>query len=71
MRGSQEISSHVVRGITEIDSAAKEILNTLLDINRTAEENRIKMDELGSTVETFTVPPALESEQIPELPVEE
>lgn len=71
MHGSQDISSSVVRGITEIDAAAKEILNTLLDINRTAEENRVKMDDLGSTVETFTVPAAPGDEQIPELQAED
>jgi len=42
-------------GITEIGDVTKEILGALLEIGRTAHENRRRMDEPGRSMGTFIV----------------
>jgi len=53
MKNAEEISGGVVNGIGEIDLGAKEILTSIMEINRIAQESRERMEELNTAVNSF------------------
>jgi len=53
MKNAEEISGGVVNGIGEIDLGAKEILTSIMEINRIAQESRERMEELNTAVDSF------------------
>lgn len=71
MKNSEEISSGVVNGISEIDKGAKEILESLVEISRLTAESRDRMEELHTTVELFKTKEDSETEARTEQPEEE
>jgi methyl-accepting chemotaxis protein len=53
MEESEGISAEVVNGIGEIEKGAKEILQSLVEINKLTTESRERMEELHHTVDLF------------------
>ncbi len=60
----RDVSSHVVQGMNEIDTGAREILESMVAVSDATNESKRRMEDLASLIATFRVGEELADKQL-------